>query len=175
MLKKILIGVLALAAILLLVGFFLPRSVTTVRTAEIAAAPERIYPLVAAPAEWKRWSAWSQRDPDLQIEYAGPPAGAGASWSWKSGSEGNGSMTLTEAEEPRRVAYELRFEGFDEPSTGEIALEPAGAGTRVRWTMHADMGNGPVGRWFGVFLPGMVGKDFDAGLASLKRLAEGAS
>ncbi len=172
MLKKILIGVFALLAVLLLVGFFLPRNVTTVRSAEIAAAPERIYPLLAAPAEWKRWSAWNQRDPNMEITYAGPPAGAGASWSWKSGSEGNGSMTLTEAEEPRRVAYELRFEGFDEPSTGEIALEPAGTGTRVSWTMHADMGSGPVGRWFGVFLPEMVGKDFDAGLAGLKRLGE---
>jgi hypothetical protein len=36
------------------------------------------------------------------------------------------------------------------------------------------MGRGPMGRWFGVFLPGMMGKDFDRGLAGLKRLAEGA-
>lgn len=175
MLKRVLIAIFALVAVLLLVGFFLPRNVTTVRTAEIAAAPERIYPLVATPAEWKRWAAWNQRDPEMQIEYSGPPAGAGASWSWKSGSEGNGSMTFTEADEPRRVAYQLRFEGVDEPSTGEITLEPAGGSTRVRWTMRADMGRGPVGRWFGVFLPGMVGKDFDAGLAGLKRLAEGTS
>lgn len=174
MLKKILVGIVALVAILLLVGFFLPRHVTTVRTAEIAAAPERIYPLVAAPAEWKRWAAWNQRDPEMQIEYAGPPAGTGASWSWKSGSEGTGSMKFTGAEEPRRVAYEIRFEGWDDPSTGEITLEPAGTGTRVSWSMHADMGRGPMGRWFGVFLPGMVGKDFDTGLAGLKRLAEGA-
>ena len=175
MLKKILIVVFALVAMLLLVGFFLPRNITTVRTTEIAAAPERIYPLVAAPAEWKRWSAWNQRDPAMQIEYSGRPAGAGASWSWKSESEGNGSMTFTEAEEPKRVAYELRVEGWDDPSTGEIALEPAGTGTRVSWTMHADVGNGPVGRWFGVFMPGMVGKDFDAGLANLKRLTESAN
>jgi uncharacterized protein YndB with AHSA1/START domain len=175
MLKKILIGVFALAAILLLVGFLLPRHVTTVRTAEIAAAPERIFPLVATPAEWKRWSAWNRRDPAMQIDYAGPPAGVGAAWSWKSESEGNGSMTFTEVEPPRRVAYELRFEGYEEPSRGEIALEPAGGGTRVSWTMHADMGGGPVGRWFGVFLPAMVGKDFDAGLEGLKRLAESSS
>ncbi len=173
MLRKILIGLFALVAVLLLVGFFLPRHVTTVRTTEIAAAPERIYPLLAAPAEWKRWSAWNQRDPDMQIEYGGPPAGAGASWSWKSESEGTGSMTFTEAEEPRRLAYEIRFEGWDDPSTGEIVLEPAGAGTRVSWSMNADVGGGPVGRWFGVFLPRMVGKDFDTGLVSLKRLAEG--
>jgi hypothetical protein len=155
MLKKILIGVFALAALLLLVGFLLPRHVATVRTTEIAAAPERIFPLVAAPAEWKRWSAWNRRDPAMEIEYAGPPAGVGAAWSWKSESEGN--------------------EGYEESSRGEIALEPAGAGTRVSWTMHADMGGGPVGRWFGVFLPAMVGKDFDAGLEGLKRLAESSS
>jgi uncharacterized protein YndB with AHSA1/START domain len=172
MLKKVLIALVAAAAILLLVGFFLPRKVTTVRTAEIPAAPERIYPLVATPAEWKNWSPWHRRDPNMTIAYAGPPAGVGASWSWKSKSEGSGSMKFTEAEEPRRLAYEIRFEDFDQPSTGEIVLEPAGAGTRVSWTMHADMGGGPVNRWFGLFLPSMVGKDFESGLAGLKGLAE---
>ena len=35
-----------------------------------------------------------------------------------------------------------------------------------------DMGMNPIGRWMGLTMDGMVGKDFDTGLASLKALAE---
>jgi len=175
MLKKILLGFLILVVALLLIGFLLPAKVTMARSIEVAAPPERIYALLDDPRQWKRWTVWNERDPDMAITYSGPERGAGAGWSWTSASEGNGAMTFTAADSGRLVAYELRFEGFDTPSAGALTLEPTGTGTRVTWAMDADMGGSPVNRWFGVFMPGMMRKDFDGGLANLKRLAEAGS
>jgi carbon monoxide dehydrogenase subunit G len=59
------------------------------------------------------------------------------------------------------------------PAGAYFDLEAEGEGTRVTWTVEMDMGNNPVGRWMGLMMDGMVGKDFDAGLANLKAKAEG--
>ena len=45
----------------------------------------------------------------------------------------------------------------------------------VKWllvAMNGDMGANPLMRWMALFMDGMVGNDFDAGLANLKALAE---
>jgi hypothetical protein len=78
------------------------------------------------PARWKQWSAWNKRDPQMQIEYGGPPAGMGAKWSWKSKSQGDGEMTFTAAEPAKRVAFDLYFPDFGTTSKGELRFEPAG-------------------------------------------------
>jgi hypothetical protein len=38
--------------------------------------------------------------------------------------------------------------------------------------MNGDMGSNPLFRWFALTMDSMVGKDFSAGLANLKALAE---
>src|SRR5262249_59033946 len=45
-------------------------------------------------------------------------------------------------------------------------------GTQVVWGLDCDMGAGPVGRWFGLMMDKMVGKDFEEGLTNLKSVAE---
>jgi len=164
--------IVGLALLFVVVGFFLPGSFTVVRSREIAAPPEKVYALVADPRSWKQWSAWNKRDPQMQIEYGGPPAGMGAKWSWKSKSQGDGEMTFTAAEPGKRVAFDLYFPDFGTTSKGDLRFEPAGPGTRVIWTMNGDMGSNPVYHWFALGADGMVGKDFEEGLAGLKALAE---
>lgn len=163
---------LGLVVLLLVVGFFLPETFTVVRTAEIVAPPDKVYALVADPRGWKQWSAWNKRDPQMQIDYSGAPSGAGAKWEWKSRSQGDGAMTFTAAEPGRRVAYDLYFPDFGTASRGDLRFEPNGAVTRVTWTMNGDMGKNPLYHWIALGADGMVGKDFDEGLAGLKVAAE---
>jgi uncharacterized protein YndB with AHSA1/START domain len=171
-LKWLAVAVVGLVLLFIVVGFFLPGSFTVVRSLEIAAPPEKVYALVADPRAWKQWSAWNKRDPQMQIEYGGPPAGMGAKWSWNSESQGDGEMTFTAAEPGKRVAFDLYFPDFGTTSKGELRFEPAGPSTRVTWTMNGDMGSNPVYHWFALGADGMVGKDFEEGLAGLKALAE---
>jgi len=171
-LKWVVGALVALIVLLVVVGFFLPGTFTVVRSAEIAAPPDKVFALVADPRGWKQWSAWNRRDPQMQIEYSGPPAGAGAKWAWKSKTQGDGEMTFTAVEPGKRVAFDLYFPDFGTTSKGELRFDPAGTGTRVTWTMNGDMGANPLYHWFALGADGMVGKDFAEGLAGLKAVAE---
>lgn len=164
--------VLGLVVVLAVGGMFLSGTFQVTRSTVVAAPAEKIYPLVAEPRRWKDWSVWNQRDPGMAITYSGPESGVGAVWEWKSKSEGDGRMTFTAAEPGQRAAFELYFPDFGTTSKGELLLAPEGGGTRVTWTMNGDMGKNPLFRWMGLMMDGMVGKDFEAGLANLKKLAE---
>jgi uncharacterized protein YndB with AHSA1/START domain len=167
------LGTLALvAAVIVVGGMFLNPNFNVSRGITIAAPPEKVFPLIANPRHWKQWSVWNQRDPDMAISYDGPESGNGAKWTWKSRSEGDGSMTFKNVEANRSVGYDLYFPDFGTTSTGELRLAPEGGGTRVTWTMNGNMGSNPLFRWIALASDSMIGKDFEAGLARLKNLAE---
>ena len=170
--KWLAIIVLALAAVLVIGGYFISPTFSVTRSTVIAAPPEKVYALVADPRHWKEWSVWNQRDPAMKIEYSGPASGVGAGWAWQSKTEGDGKMTFTAAEPAQRLAYDLYFPDFGTTSPGDFRFSAADGGTRVTWTMNGNMGRNPLFRWMALFADGMVGKDFDEGLAQLKALAE---
>lgn len=171
-LKWILGVVVVLAALLFLGGLVLSPKFSVSRTVVINAPAEKVYAFVDDPRRWKEWSVWNRRDPAMEITYSGPPRGQGAAWAWKSKSEGDGKMTFTAAEPGKRLGYDLYFPDFGTTSAGELRFETRGNSTQVSWVMNGDMGSNPLFRWFALFADGMVGKDFEAGLANLKQLAE---
>ena len=154
------------------IGLVLPSAFQVSRSIEVFAPPDRIFNHVVDPREWKRWTVWNQRDPDMEVHYAGPPFGQGARWSWNSRTEGKGTMTFVKVVPNERLGYELSFPDMGMKSSGEIILEPAGKATRVTWTNAGDVGGNPLKRYVAVLMDRMVGPDFEAGLANLKRLAE---
>ena len=170
---KWLLGIVA-ALVLLVIGggLLISPKFHIERSVQVQAPPDKAYALVVAPRRWKEWTVWNQRDPAMQVTYFGAESGAGSGWSWQSASEGSGKMTLTAAEPPQRIAYDLYFPDFKTTSTGELRFEAQGGGTRVTWTMDGDMGANPVWRWLALFMGDLAGKDFDAGLGRLKTLAE---
>ncbi len=168
---KIVMYLIGLIVLLLLAGFLLPSAYSAQRSTTINAPAEKIFPFLNNVKEWKRWTVWNQRDPNMQLTYSGPEAGAGAKWAWKSKTEGNGMMEFTAAEPNKQLTYAFQMEGMS-PSPGVLKLEPAGNGTKVIWSMSGDAGMNPLNRWFGFFMDRLVGPDFEAGLANLKKLAE---
>ncbi|MBA4175130.1 MAG: polyketide cyclase [Leptothrix sp. (in: Bacteria)] len=170
--KWIFVVLATLAAVLVGGGYALSPKFTVVRSVTINAPADKVYPLVADPRGWKQWSVWNRRDPAMQVEYFGAPAGAGAGWSWKSKTQGDGRMSFTAAEPNRRLAYDLYFPDFGTTSKGDLTLAAEGHATKVTWTMDGDMGSNPLYRWFALNADSLVGKDFDAGLAGLKEVAE---
>lgn len=171
-LKWLLGGVLGLVAVLAVGGWLMGSDFHVTRSVLVKAPPEKIYPLVADPRGWKQWSVWNQRDPAMAITYSGPPSGVGAVWEWRSATEGDGRMTFTRAEAPGLLGYELYFPDFGTTSRGELRFVPEGGDTRVTWTMDGNMGRNPLFSWIALFADGMVGKDFEGGLAGLKAVAE---
>jgi uncharacterized protein YndB with AHSA1/START domain len=171
-LKRIAFTLVAIVALLLLIGLLLPSGFKVQRSILIAAPAAKIYPLIADPRQWKNWGVWNRRDPAMAMTYAGADSGAGAKWSWQSKTEGNGEMEFMAAVPDERIDYVLTFPEFGMSSRGQLRLEPEGAATRVTWTNEGDMGANPINRYFALMMDRMVGPDFEAGLANLKGLAE---
>jgi hypothetical protein len=143
------------------------------RTATISAPPERIVPLLQDFHRWTEWSPWEKLDPGMERTYGGAASGPGATYSWSGKKAGAGWMQMTEAT-PFRVTFDLHFEKpFKADNVGEFILHSAGGATTVTWAMH---GKRPfVSKLMSVFInmDKLIGKDFEAGLASIKSAAEG--
>lgn len=174
MLKKVLIGVGGVVALLVAVVATRPATLRVERSAVIAAPAEVAYGHVANFRKWKAWSPWEERDPSQVSTYDGAESGKGARYAWKGNDEvGQGRMEILEAEAPRHLHLHLEFiEPFASVSTTTFKFEPEAGGTRVRWIM--DSKNNFVSKAFGLFvdMDKMLGADFEKGLASLARVAE---
>lgn len=169
-LKLLAYGLFVLIVTLVLIAYVLPARQSVQRHRDMTASAAKIWPLLADPKAWTRWAAWNRRDPEMKITYTAAEAGAGAAWSWESKSQGKGSMHFDSAEPERLLTYTLTFPDMGSAAKGRIALTPIATGTRVTWSFETELGNNPAVRWFGLMIPGMVGKDFDEGLANLDQM-----
>jgi uncharacterized protein YndB with AHSA1/START domain len=144
------------------------------RETTIAAPPEIVFANLDDFRRWLPWSPWEKLDSGMKREYTGPESGVGARYHWVgSDAVGEGRMEITASEPPKRLALRLEFVAPMQ-ATNEVvfALEPAAAGTTVKWSMSGT--NGFVQKAFGVFVDvdAMVGADFERGLADLTMLSE---
>jgi hypothetical protein len=82
-------------------------------------------------------------------------------------------MEIAESVPPSKVTIKLDFlKPFEAHNTVEFTLDPKGDATNVTWAMQGDTPY--LAKIIHVFIDmdSMVGKDFEAGLANLKTLAE---
>jgi hypothetical protein len=172
LLRKILIGLVAIVALFLVIGLLLPSHFFVSRSITIKAKPEDIYAQLDDPKAWKNWSIWTRRDPAMEIVYGNVAHGVGASWSWKSKTEGDGIMTFTAGDPSKQLTYKLEFPSYGMVSTGILKLEPGTDGVKLTWTNEGDMGMNPINHYMALCMDKMVGPDFDAGLAQLKKNLE---
>ena len=173
-LRTLLFILAGLAVVLVGGAYLLPSKVTVSREITIAAPAERVFALVNSTQATTQWSPWTGRDPAIKLTFTGPETGVGNKMEWASSDPqvGNGSQEITESLPDERVTSALDF-GDMGRATAAILLAAAGEGTKVTWTLDTDMGMNPITRWMGLAMDGMVGKDYEAGLAKLKSLAEG--
>ncbi len=173
MLKKIFIVVVAVIAILLVVGVFLPSSAHIERSITVSAPPATVFTLVDGYSRFNEWSPWAEIDPETLYSYNGPISGTGAKMSWTSSNPkvGTGSQQIVASEPYRRVETLIDF-GSQGTAQAYFDLEPEGSGTRVTWGFDTRFGWNLLGRYFGLVFDRMIGADYDKGLEKLKVLAE---
>lgn len=163
------VGVLALATVQ-------PDAFRVERSALIKAPPEKVYGLIEDLHRWSAWSPWEKKDPAMQRSFTGAERGAGAKYAWNGNKEvGQGSMLITEATPSSRVAIDLDFvKPFEGHNKVEFTLTPDGDSTTVNWAMSGPMPFISKVICLFVNMDRMIGKDFEAGLASMKAAAESA-
>jgi len=177
-LKKILIILGALAVLVagvLIAAALRPDTFVVKRSVVINAPPDWIFPLINNFMRWRDWSPWEKKDPQMKRAFVEKQSGPGAIYRWKGNKEvGEGSMEIAESVAPSKVRLRLDFvKPFEAHNDVVFTLEPRPQGTEVTWTMQ---GRAPyLARIVHVFMDmdAMLGKDFEAGLANLKKVAEG--
>jgi len=167
--------VLAIAvAVVLILAATKPDRFSVRRATSVKAPPERIFPLINDFHQWGTWSPYENKDPAMKRTYSGAASGKGAVYAWDGNKNvGSGRMEILEASMPSKIVIKLDFFApFEGHNTAEFTMLPQGDATTVTWLMH---GPAPfMNRMMQVFmnLDRMIGKDFEVGLANLKRITE---
>jgi hypothetical protein len=163
----------------LIVGFtafvaMRPSTYRVERSLTMATPVDLPFGLVNDFHRWHFWSPWDALDPKMKKTFDGPYAGPGAIYSW-SGNEqaGQGTMTILDSKPYESIHIQLEFQKpWPSKNATTFTFEPVAEGVTVRWTMEGT--NNFVGKAFSLFMDmdGMIGKDFEKGLATIKTLTE---
>jgi uncharacterized protein YndB with AHSA1/START domain len=167
--------VLAVAiAVVLILAATKPDTFRVQRAITVKAPPEKIFPLIVDFHQWGSWSPYEHKDSAMRRTHSGETHGKGAVYAWDGDRNvGSGRMEILDASAPSKIVIKLDFfTPFEAHNTAEFTMLPQGGVTNVTWLMQ-----GPsrfIGKIMQVFInmDRMVGRDFEVGLANLKRLAE---
>jgi hypothetical protein len=172
--KKVLIGLVAVLAILVIVISTRPNTYTVSRALTVAAPQDVAFAQVNDFKLWAAWSPWAKMDPNMVPTYEGADSGVGAIYKWKGNDEvGQGMMTIKANKPPESIDIDLQFlEPFPSQADTLFTFAPDGEGTKVTWVMAGKANF--MTKAFGLFMnmDEMIGKDFEKGLAQLKVAAE---
>lgn len=164
----------ALVAALLMYAATRPDTFRVERSLEIKATPEVLFAQINDFKAWRAWSPWETRDPAMKRTFGSVTSGKGATYAWEGNRNvGSGSMEIVEASPTSKLRIKLDFiRPFEAHNTAEFTLRTSGGTTTVTWAMY-----GPsafAAKLMGVFMnmDRMIGRDFEAGLAGLRSIAE---
>jgi hypothetical protein len=168
------LAALAALAALLIVAATRPDSFSVQRSAVIKAPAWKVFALIDDLRSFNSWNPYERKDPGLKGTYSGAASGVGAAYAWDGRKAGAGRMQITASQAPSSVTMQLDFvRPFKARNTAEFTLRAEGdALTIVTWAMR---GPAPyLSRLMRVVfdIDGMIGKDFESGLANLRALTE---
>ena len=173
MILKFVIAIVVVIAAVLAFAATRPDTFRVERAASIKAPPQKIAAVLSDFRGWEAWSPWEKLDPALKRSFSGAAKGKGAIYSWVGNKDvGEGRMEITDVT-PARVALDLDFvKPFEAHNKVVFALTPKGDMTEVTWTMQGPLPY--VAKVVHLFfdMDGMVGKQFETGLANLKTISE---
>lgn len=174
MLKKILMALAIVIAILVIVIMTRPAAYQVERSVTVSAPATVVYAEVSDLKRWAGWSPWESRDPNMSKEYTGTPGTVGHGQTWSGNSDvGSGKMTFTAVTPNERIALSLEFiEPFASVASTAFQFKARDGGCLVTWSMSGE--NDFMGKAFSLFMnmDDMIGADYEQGLASLKKIAE---
>ena len=174
MVKKILLGLLAVVVLVLIFATTRPDTFRVERSISIKAEPAKVYALLNDFHQFPSWSPWQNLDPAMQTTHSGAASGQGAVYAWTGNDAvGAGRMEILQTVPNTSVTVKLDFlKPFEAHNTTQYTLANNGGMTTVTWAMF---GPSPyISKVMGVFvsMDSMIGKDFERGLTTLKTVAE---
>lgn len=169
--QRLLVGIGALLALLVIVGLSLPRYSRFEVSTAVDANPATVFALLNDLERTSLWSPVAHTDPNVRIVYSGAPRGVGATMTWDGVVIGSGVQTIVESVPFERVAVVTNpGEPGETRSTFNIAR--GASGSTVTWRYESDAGYNIIGRALAVMVTGIFRRDFEEALARLRDVAE---
>ena len=171
MIKKILLGILAVIAIILVLAAFQPTDFRVERSLTIAAPANALFDQVNDHKKFQKWNPWAKMDPDAKTTYSGADSGVGAVASWVGDKSGAGSATITESKPGEFIRQRMDWlKPLAGTSTVDFTFKAEGDKTVVTWAMYGK--NGYMGKLVSLFMDceSMCGPPFEQGLADLAQI-----
>jgi hypothetical protein len=170
----VVIVVVVLIAAVLIFAATKPDQFAVQRATSIGAVPDRVFPLINDFKNWGSWSPYEKKDPAMKRTFSGEESGKGAVYEWDGNAQvGKGRIEIIDAAAPSRVTIKLdMIKPMEGHNVVNFTLEPRGGATQLTWAMRGSYAY--IAKLMGLFcdMDKMIGKDFEAGLANLKALAE---
>ncbi len=169
MIRTAFLTLLALVVTLIVVGFFLPRE-TVIERERVIDQPEAVtFDALADLRRFQHWSPWFDHMTEPDIRFEGLPGEVGSTLVWSDQRSGaDGRMWIVGLSRPDRIDLDLEL-GENEAEVYFLVADEAGSRSRVRWGMQVEFGAlDLVGRYAGLLLPRLVGRDYDEGLERLE-------
>jgi hypothetical protein len=172
MIINILLGIVAVIAVLLIVVALRPAEFRVERSATLPAPAIALFEQLNDHRKFAVWNPFMKFDPNVKNTYSGPDSGVGAVCSWEGNNKiGAGSATIIESKPGELVRQRMDWlRPMKGTSTVEFTFKPAGEKTVVTWAMYGK--NGFMGKLVSLFMncEKMVGPQFEQGLAELGKV-----
>ena len=173
MLLKIIGGLVVLVLLLLGYASTRPDNFRVERSTTIKAPPDKVFANLQDFKLWANWSPWEKLDPAMVRTFSPATSGKGAHYTWASDKVGAGRMEFLQVTPSSQLKIKLDFtQPFEAHNTVDFTLVPQGDTTQVTWAMYGP--SNPMVKVMHIFMSmdGIVGKDFEKGLADLKSVSE---
>lgn len=172
--KRILIGIGCLIALLLIVALFVKKDYAIEREITIGKSKQEVFNYVKHLKNQDDYNKWVMTDPAMKKEFAGKDGTVGFVYTWdsKNNNVGKGEQEITGIADEKQVDMEIRFKKpFENTAHAYLITEDAPAnGTRVKWGMKCSAPY-PL-NLMNLFVPDMLGDDIDISLGTLKDVLE---
>ena len=169
-LRKILMFLAILIAILFVVSFFLPKEAKVERSTVIDASQEQVFNYLNTSKNFNQWSPWFELEPNAKYEFSGAEAGVGGKLAWEGDKTGKGTQEIIESTPNSDIKLKLNFDG--QPTAyANYKLESVDGGTKVTWGFDTPL-EGPVAKYMGLMMDSFIGDMYDKGLSNLKAKVE---
>jgi hypothetical protein len=172
-LKKVLLVIAIIIAIPLIIALFVKKEYSIVREVTINKPKQEVFNYVKYLKNQDNYSKWVQTDPNMKKDFRGNDGTVGFIYAWNGNSEaGEGEQEIQSITEGERVDVEVRMKRPMEavnyaPITTEAISDNQ---TKVKWEFK---GKSPYPlNFMNLFVDGLLGKDLEKSLVTLKGILE---
>jgi len=169
-LKWIFIVILALLAIVTVIGFAMPKDTKVTVTDEINLPPAKVFHFVAGFVDRTAWDPWIKADTAVTVTFDIVPGYIGSKYNWDGPVVGKGMMHVDSVVFGSYLLNQVSLmPGKFIPE--EWVFTPSGSGTSFTWTITMSSGS-PFGRLANKAFSGIILKTMTSGKAELKSYLE---